>query len=295
MTDTALQVAARYIDSELIQPLRQQLIGRKLVSRNPSVKGPGVYNVDVHTITEMNAAEITFKLPGEEANRDMIRVARANKNIPVLHKEFMIPRQDFDAYKNKGIALDTAAAQSAAQVVGVAEDELIINGWKPDGTTYLISGLYQGAGNDYSTQKDFGTPGNPTDAVAGAMALIEADYGLAEAYNLVLNPTQANELRASRNANGVLELPEVVDLLNLGNKNGPGRIFSTPAITAGKGLLAPVDPSRRFIELYIPQDMKTILGVDSKLEETSPIYGSVYELVYPHIKQSNALAKLSDI
>jgi len=292
MTDTALQTAARYFDKELVEPLRQQLIGRKLVSVNPHIKGAGIHSAEIMKLIEMGGGHITYELPTSEITRDMVRVDASVVKIPVLFKGYEVPRDSWDAMKNRGVALDTAAMTSAAQMVGVDEDMLVIDGWKPDGTNYTIKGLYQSANNDFSTTKDFGTYGNATEAVAGAMALLEADY-VYPPFNLVLNAVQMYELRASRAANGVRELPEILELLNDGS--GPGRIYSTPAIAAGTGLVVPVDTARAYNELIVPQDMRNVLGEDSKIPGISPIYGTTYELVYPHIKQPNALCKLSDI
>ncbi len=154
---TALDTAARYFDNEIINPLRQVLIGRKLVAENPSVKGDGIYNVDINTIREMGAATISYSLPtGESGNKDMIRVDRTNVNLPVLFKEFEVPQMDFEAYKNKNIPMDTAAAVSAAQMVGVQEDQLIINGWNPsgDGTTFTVPGMYTVSAEDPKVTDD---------------------------------------------------------------------------------------------------------------------------------------------
>lgn len=292
MADTALQTAARYFDKELIEPLRQQLIGRKLVNVNPNIKGAGIHSADIMKVIEMGAGFITYELPSGDISRDMIRVDSSVVKIPVLWKGYEVPRDSWDAMKNRNVALDTAAMLSAAQMVGVDEDQLVIDGWKPDGTNYVITGLYQSANNDYSTGKDFGTYGYATDAVAGAMALLEADY-VYPPYNLVLNAVQMNELRASRSANGVREMPEILELLNDGV--GPGKIFSTPAIADTTGLVIPVDAARAYLELIVPRDMQNTLGEDSKIPDISPIYGTTFELVYPHIKQTNALCKLSSI
>jgi len=292
MTDTALQTAARYFDKELIEPLRQQLIGRKLVNVNPNIKGAGIHSADIMKVIEMGKGLITYELPSGDISRDMIRVDADVVKIPVLWKGYEVPRDSWDAMKNRGVALDTAAMLSAAQMVGVDEDQLVIDGWKPDGTNYVIKGLYQSAGLDYATTKDFGTYGNATDAVAGAMALAEAKY-VYPPFNLVLNATQMNELRASRSTNGVREMPEILELINDGA--GPGKIYSTPAITAATGLLVPADSARAHIELIIPQDMRNVLGEDAKIPDISPIYGTTFELVYPHTKQINALCKLSSI
>lgn len=295
MVDTALQTAARKIDAELIEPLRQALVGRQLVYANPNIKGDGIYNVDINTLSNMGEAYISYALPSESDPRDSIKVTRTNVNIPVVSKGFEIPREDFEAFRRAGIMIDTSAAQSAAFVAGLKEDTLILQGWKPDGTNYTIPGLYQSAGNDYSSATVILTPGSLTTAVAGALGLMDDDNALAPAYNLTMNPAQYAHALAVRSAQGNLELPEVITLLNRGTPGGAGRVLSSKGLPATTALISPVDPARRFIEIYQVKDFTTQLGMDSKMPDTSKIYGSVWALTYPHIKQANALCKLSNI
>jgi uncharacterized linocin/CFP29 family protein len=296
MADSVLRTLGRKIDQEMIEPLRQQLVGRQLAYVNPFLKGDDVFEVEHHRIGELSAATVSYSLPRPDAARDSITTTRETLKVPVLDKAFEIQRADFDIWQaSEGKKpLDTTVAISAAQVVGEKEDNLIINGWKPDGTNTKITGLFDGAGNSFTTSKDFGTYGNATDAVAGAFALVEDDSAAADAYNLVLNPVQRNELRASRSANGIREEPEILEMLN--PKGGTtGRIISTKARAAGTGILSPVDPARRFIELVIPRDYRTTLGMDSKDEETSPIYGRVYCMTILKIKQAAGICSLTQI
>jgi uncharacterized linocin/CFP29 family protein len=291
MSDTALYRAAEYFDDQIINPLRTGVTGRKLIEVSPLPET--VYTVVVNTLTDLNGAQIAYALPsGAEANRDNVKISKANKDLLHVFKDFEVPRADFEAFSNQNIAMDTLAAQSAAYVVGQKEDALILDGWKPDGTAYQVSGLYQSAGNDYSSSSNFGSAGVPTTCISGALALIEADNALADAYNLILNPVQAAKLRGLRSTYGVLEQPEILQLLN-GGGTGPGRIYSTTAQTAGTGMLSPVDPTKKFMELYEAVGVRTELGYDSAKPQTGPIFGRIYERVYPHIKYANALCKLS--
>ena len=296
MADSVLQALGRKIDAELILPLRQQLVGRQLAAVNPDLKGDGIFEVEHHFLNELGAATVSYNLPRPDAARDSVTASRATLKVPVLEKGFEIARADYDIYKaTEGrTPIDTTVALSAAQVVGVKEDDLIINGWKPDGTNAEITGLYAGAGNSYTTNDDFATAGKPTTALAGALALIETDSALAANYNFVCHPTQRNELRGLRNANGVREEPEFVEMLNPGGGD-LGKIKSTTAIAAGTGLLVPVDPARQFVELVVPRDYRTSLGVDSRDEANSPIYGRVMCMTIPKIKQSAGLCSLTQI
>lgn len=292
---TAAQRAGTHLTSQFIQPLQFQLIARKLVAKNPDISGQGVKSAEMRKVVNMGGGTISFKYPRRGENKDNIRVDVESVDIPILYQEFEVPRGDFDAFQREGKRMDSAAATSAAYVVGRKEDDFFINGWKPDGSNLEINGLYSGAGNDYATSADFGTNGKAKQAVVGALALISADSALAPAYNLLLNPVQYGELLASENANGVEEMPQVLKLINRGNANGPGEIISFDGITAGTGLMSPVDPGRVFMEFIEPVPIRTQMGIDPVFPETSDVEGMVYEFVYPYIKYANGLCKLSAI
>jgi len=290
---TALQKAATYFDTEIVEPLRQKTMARKLISVKPRVKGDGIKAADVLKVVEMGAAQIAYKLP-KDMSRDMIRIDKTTVNIPVLYKGYEIDRDALDVWKNQGVPLDSAAAVSAAQVIGVQEDTAIIDGWKPDGSTYKMNGLYQSAGITYSTAKDFGTYGYAKEAVAGSLAALEAVY-VYPPFNLTLNPVQHGELVMSESSTGTEEYGRVVKVLNGNVDNGPGGVFSSPAITDGTGLISPVDPARVYIELLNPIAVRNVLGEDSKMPGISDITGTAFEALYVNVKQANAICKMTNI
>ena len=290
---TALQKAATYFDTEIVEPLRQKTMARKLISVKPRVKGDGIKAADVLKVIEMGAAQMAYKLP-KDMSRDMIRIDKTTVNIPVLYKGYEIDRAAMDVWKNQGVALDSAAAISAAQVIGVQEDTAIIDGWMPDGATYKMNGLYQSAGITYATAKDFGTYGYAKEAVAGSLAALEAVY-VYPPFNLTLNPVQHGELVMSESSTGTEEYGRVVKVLNGNVDGGPGGIFSSPAITAGKGLISPVDPARVYMELLNPIPVRNVLGEDSKMPGISAITGTAFEALYVNVKQANAICKMTNI
>ena len=290
---TALEKAATYFDTEIVEPLRQKVMGRKLISVKPTVKGEGIKAADILKVIEMGAAQMAFKLP-KEMSRDMVRIDKSTVNIPVLFKGYEVDRDAYDVWKAKGVGLDAAAAISAAQVIAVQEDTAIIDGWKPDGATYLMNGLYQSAGVSYTTLKDFATYGNAKEAIAGALAALEAVF-VYPPFNLTLNPVQNAELVMSESSTGTEEYGRVLKVLNGNVENGPGRIFSSPAITASTGLVSPVDPARVYMELLNPQPIRNVLGEDSKMPGISDITGTSFEALYVNVKQANALCKLTQI
>ena len=283
----ALQNLAKYFDKEMIKPLQQRFIGRKLVPKNTELsgKGIGMETVDVWTLLRMADATISLGLPtGYEDTAD---VTKATLNLPILHHPFTLPRRMYETYKMAGIGIEAALSLEAAYRVQLQEEALILNGWAPDGATYTISGLYQSAGNAETTADDFGTYGNAVAKIALAKALLETDsvYG---PYNLVLNPTQENELLGSFSTTGASEWDQVMKMLKGGD------IFSSPIQTAATGMLM-ATPNKAYFDLVIPQEYKTQLNEDPKLGTLSPIHGVVYECLAPRVKQTNAICTLTNI
>lgn len=295
---TALQRAATYFDMEIVAPLRAKAMARKLISVKPAVKGKGIKSADILRVLDMGAAQIAYALP-KDMSRDMIRITRESVNIPFLFKGYEVDRDDIAAWANQGIALDAAAAVSAAHAIAVMEDEAIIQGWIPDGATYQMPGLFQAGeagGTKYVTQKNFATYGDATKAVSGLIAQLELKY-VYPPFNLVLNPTEHANLVASTSSTGTREYPVVHEILNgnLGAGGGPGKIFSSPNIVAGKGMMTPVDTARVYFELLNPQPVKNVLGEDSKMPGISDITGTAFEALYVHVKQPLAIGIMDDI
>jgi hypothetical protein len=145
----------------------------------------------------------------------------------------------------------------------------------------------------------------------------------------VLAPSEFNSLAGTLSTTGIPDIWYVMQMLNLGSGladfvkpgfvtpgingftqpttsapgatggivggNNTGGIYVTPSMTAATGLISPVDPGRLYGQLFVVQDMKTVLGYDSRAVETSPIYGSLYELIYPHLRQTTAFCQLTDL
>ncbi len=286
MTDTTLQAMGRFLDKQIVEPLRMVLIGRQLVPTTPPA-GMGTSNVEWDTATDMSDGLVSYSF--YDGNEDELGFTHSNSKIPFFWKDYKIDRSAYEAFKQNGKPLDAANVIGAAYKAAKVEDAAIINGVTNDATNYDINGLYQGAGNDYSTASTTSTAGIPTTMVAGAMNLMEQDdVPVNIPLNLVLHPTQANKIRSLRSANGVREMPEVLEMLN------GGKIFATTAITAGTGMLLPAaQVAEPFFDLFLKVDWRTELGMDSKHPDTGAINGRVYSGGILRIKHSEALCKLS--
>lgn len=281
---------SKAVDSELVQPLQNVLIGRKLVYVT-APKGWGVTSVDWGKISEMSGGYVSYGFT--DGNEDMIDVALTNSKVPVYWKDYRVNRRLYEGGMLNNTDMDTSAAQSAGYVATSTEDAAIINGVTRDGSNYDINGLYQGAGNNYSTQTDFATYGNAMAAVAGAKKLMVDDsipaYNIP--LNLVLSSTQYGELEKST-SNGQDEWPKVMRMLN------GGSIYpvSESILAGGTGMLLPA-PSvgRPYIDFFLASNFRTEHGVDSKHPDTSDLFGRVYSAGILRIKQANAICKISDI
>lgn len=295
MADTFKKIG-RSIDKEVVLPLREVAIGRKLMAKNPKMGGKGIWNIDVTELNELSEAFIDFALPDGDTHRDSIKSTISNVKCPVLFKGYEIARDEYDAFVDKGIMIDAEAAISAATVVGNKENSLLIDGYALDGSTYDIEGLYQSAGNTDATANDFGTAGNALAEVAIMKGKLAEDNIYGMNYNLTLHPTQFAELDGNiLSGNGEDEMTAVMKKLNPVSGSAPGGVFQSTDITAGTAMLTPVDPARRYFEYYEPQPLRNVLGEDSKVPGISPIYGTAFEVLLPHVKHSEAICTATGV
>ena len=289
-----LEDLAKVFDSKIEMPLQQRLIGRKLIGRNDELSGKGVGNqsIDMFKFSDISAAIIDYTIPepsyeGVDATSDTVQMA-------YLSKDYLIPRTLFESFKLKNISIDADVAIQAAYKVAYAEDELFLQGWAPDGTNYKIPGLYQSANQTETTSKDFGTYGYATDKVGLGITKLE-DKSVYGPYNLVLNPAQKNELLSSESTTGNREWPTILEMINENQAGNVGQIFSSSIITAGTGMLLPVQ-NPVYFDFVEAQGPVNDIGNDSKSPKFSPIYGNVLEALVPRIKYNgDQIVQLTNI
>jgi uncharacterized linocin/CFP29 family protein len=285
----ALATFSKEIDSSLVPALRNALIGRKLVHVTPE-KGFGITSVDWGKITDVSDGYVSYGF--RDGNEDKVEVSLTNSKIPVYWKDYTVDRRIYESWLRSGVDVDKASSISAAYKAAKAENAAIMMGVSNDGTNYDMNGLYQGAGNDYSVTKDFGTYGNATDALAGVYELMDDDGIPVDSlsFNWVLATTQRRQLMASRSANGIKEMPDILDMLN------GGQVFGTNTLTAGTGLVSPTENvGEPYVDFYMTSDFKTEHGVDSKHPDTGDLNGRVYSAGILRIKQNVAICKTSAI
>jgi uncharacterized linocin/CFP29 family protein len=279
------------LDTAVTGVIDRRIVGRRLIAlANGSPFGFGTQNIKNYIMEDMGDAILSMKLT---ENQDAVGYTSTSLDIPIIHKEFEIDRRDLQSSRTTGQPLDMTNAERAAVKVANLEDELIIEG------SGAFDGLYDSAGNDYSTSADFGTAGNAIKAVKGAMALLLADK-IYPPYNLTLNEEQYSEIVAPRaTTSDVSELDIVRKMLNGGAGDGTpgsvgmgmGNIYVTPTITAGTALIS-ATPSTEYADLVVAQDVKVETEI---LEKSQNLFGRVFEALVPRVKQDVAFCKLSDV
>lgn len=290
----AVQAFSKAVDPELVEPLRNVVLGRKLVSTTEP-KGFGISSIDWGKIVEMGPGKVSFGFT--DGNADAIDVSLSNSKVPVYWKDYILPRRIYESWKLNNTDIDLAASLSAAYQAAAVEDAAILMGVTNDGSNYDIPGLYQAATSLCDTtagSADFGTYGNAKATVAAAKReLVEANV---PAYNIPLNlllaSTQYGQLESSESTNGVEELPKITKMLN------GGSVYSIPETiyTAGTGLLLPA-PSvgRAYVDFFLTQDFETEHGIDAKHPKTGNLNGRVYSAGVLRVKQPTALCRITNI
>jgi hypothetical protein len=119
--------------------------------------------------------------------------------------------------------------------------------------------MYQVAANS-DAGSSFGTYKGALTTVGTLIGKLQQDKIYSDdGYNLFINPVEKMKLVTSGTNEGIREWPQVLDALNEQTDNyggvKPGRIISTPCITAGTCMVAPVasEINRKYFELIEPQ------------------------------------------
>lgn len=289
MADTTLQSFSKKIDAQLVDPLRRVLVGRRLVPVTAPA-GFGVSAVEWSKVTEMSEGMVSYAFTTGD---DTFAATPTTHKVPVYWKDYTIDRRMYEGFKTKGYDVDAAAALSAAYVAAKVEDTAIITGVvDAAGSAYDVDGLYSGAGNTDSGS-DFATAGYAIASVAaGYDKLAEDDMPVGDGlpYNLVLARTQYMQLMGQTNANGVREMPEVLEMLH------GGSIIMSNELSAATGMMLPAaEMLAPYVDYYLTSDWQTEHGVDSEHPSTGDLNGRVFSAGILRIKHDVAICTLTAI
>jgi len=301
--DTPLSRAATQLSKDIIPYLRNTLRGRHFASINPDMKGDGKTAYEYTAISDMSDGFVQWTLPTGNEHKDAVTATQRVVNVPVLYKEFAMPKADIYAWDNRQMgqgeenSLQAISARTAADKVAEQEEIIIFDGWKPDGSTYAVKGFVQAA-NTVITGGSIATVGTMFEYISHAVSALEDKkvYGEQSSYNVALPSAIMAQVRTQRYQNGDWELEQIQKLI------GKGSIYSIPSdfLPTTTALVMPVDTARRHFEFLVPIDYRTEIA-NSKYERIGNVEGVVYELFTPSYTRvhangcTDAIAKITGL
>jgi len=129
-------------DKAIIPVLQEQSIGRKLIPLNTTMSGKGIGMTSVALMSYATTAGAVINYNIQNTIEETVDVTTDVLKIPIQQDDRTIDRRAWESFKMSGVPIDSDMAMDMAANITAAEDALIIDGWKPDGTNYEILGMY---------------------------------------------------------------------------------------------------------------------------------------------------------
>jgi len=247
-------------DPTITPVLTAQSVGRMLMPINEKLsnQGLGVLTIDVLRYVARSGAITNYDI--QKNIEDTIDLAQDQIRIPVQQDAVRIKHRDWLAYQKKKITIEADISTDMTKNIAKEQDKVIVDGWKPQGTNYLIKGMYQVAGNSV-TGADSGTYGNVKTAVVSSISKLKLSGVYSRGYNLSMASFNYGELMDSENSTGKEESPAILKILNAAAPNGtmPGQIVEVPDLAAGTAMVSPVAAQENLmyfdiIETQVPEN-----------------------------------------
>lgn len=248
------------LDDSVVPVLTTQSYGRQLMPINPKLSGLGLGVLTVETLRYVARGSAITNYDIQKDIEDMVDIESFDTRVPVQQDKVRIKYRDWLAYQKKGIPLQTDISTDMTAKIIAEQDKIVADGWKPQGTNYLIKGMYQVAGNSVSAS-DGGTYGNLKAAVVEAISKSHTSGVYSAGYNLGIAAFNYGELVDSENTYGKEEWDAVIKVLNKNAPAGttPGWIYEVPDLAAGTAMVAPVASQANLryfdlIECQVPEN-----------------------------------------
>lgn len=172
LLDTTIQPAAK-LRLRAVNDLKSRGLTRNI----PSL---GILTAQYSKGGELTAANVTMTGQGI-SERDRLDFKLGGVPVPIIFKEFMIPKRQLEASRLTGQPLDTATAEAAVRVVAEEAESLLLNGDSTivfDGNT--IYGYTTAPNRNTDTAAnygggDWGTISNVVPTIAGMIAAAQGD------------------------------------------------------------------------------------------------------------------------
>ena len=282
----ALAELGKQWDAAIVQVLQEQTIGRKLIPLNTALshKGLGMTEIGTNAFAARADAVIDYDIIENDLGVDTVDVTAKSLKVPVQQDDAKIPRRAYEAFKLKNAPIDAGLASDMAARIAAIEDDVKIMGWKPDGTTYEIKGMYQVAANTAAGAVT-STYGKALLSVAAALKELWDDSVFSAGYNLVLAPANYAELLGSYSTAGIWEYMQVEEQLNVNAPAKPGKIVMSPNMTTNTAMIAPVasQANMRFFDLIEAQAPTFDTWIEGS-QKTGPVHVRLLGALVPRFK-----------
>jgi uncharacterized linocin/CFP29 family protein len=282
----ALAELGKQWDAAIVEVLQEQTIGRKLIPLNTALshKGLGMTEIGTNAFASRADAVIEYDITEDNLAVDTVDVTAKSLKVPVQQDDAIIPRRAYEAFKLKQAPIDASLAADMAARIATIEDDVIIMGWAPDGTTYEIKGMYQVAANSASGAVT-STYGNTLASVAAALKELYTDKIFSAGYNLVMHETNYTELLGSYSSSGIWEWDQVIAQLNVNAPGQPGKIYMSPNMTENTAMVAPVasQANMRFFDLIEAQAPTFDNWIEGS-QKTGPVHVRLLGALVPRFK-----------
>jgi uncharacterized linocin/CFP29 family protein len=257
----------------IVEAAKKQLVGRRFIDIYGPI-GEGIQSIIADVYHEVQGGGMD--LHGESL--DIIHPSqRLNLSIPMLYKDFVLYRRDFEQARTLNIPLDMSAAANAATQCARLEDELIFNGSQE----FQLSGLMNVKGRITHILSNWMETGKAFEDVVEATRKLQ-QMGQSGPYAMVLSPELYATLHRVHQGTNVLEIEHVRELIVDG-------VFQSPTLKGKRGVI--VNTGRYNLDLVIAEDFD---GAFLDNEQMNYNF-RVYEAVVPRIKRPIAICTLEDL
>lgn len=239
---------SKTLDKAIAQQLKTPTVGMTLLPLNTTLQGLGKTSIMGFLYADRAGAKIGMNLDHNMA--DVVDLTGDTLKVPVIMDQVKIPRRTYDAYVDNGVPISADLAYDMARKINEKIDNLVMNGWSFDATTYEVKGLNQIAGTS-TTGSVTSTYGGGLYSIVKAIDDLEAAGVVAPSYDAIFYTDNYTEARVSINSTGGRrEIEDIMEALGPG-----GRFLRAPSgasFTANTGIVKPaaVESSRQFFELF---------------------------------------------
>lgn len=268
----------------VLQPLNltRVLIARGLVTTLGSI---GVLQASYTRVGEMTPA--TASLRGHASvEKDLVDSDIVGVPVPIIAKEFELDARTLASSRLNGNGLDTTNGTAAGRVVAEKVEDLVING---DSAINLNGNTVYGLTNhpDRNTATasslgggDWGTIGNITPTIAGAIAALQAD-GFYGPYGIFVATQQYNEAALTFYSDGNESTPRSRTLTMPGVES-----FEPSAqLDAGEGLV--IHMSEEVIEIAYVDSYWPMINLEWTSGDGMELMFKVMTVMTPLVKSAN--------